>query len=94
MECYRIYLELKDKCKNFEYSVDRLYYTVKDMEDGILYYYSNLKRLIHTFLECLNNDRKKECISGLDKTVKLVRNYLENNPDYSLYLIYKFCSTF
>jgi hypothetical protein len=81
MECYRIYLELKDKCKNFEYFVDGLYYTVKDMEDEILYYYSNLKGLINTFLECLNNDRKK-------------KNVLADYPDYSLYLIYKFCLAF
>jgi len=97
MTCNHLYLELRNRCKNFLYSVEELYYTTSKFkkDDFESYYYPNLKRLIKVFVEGLKSDTKryKRCID-LSGLIKNIKRYLHQDPDRSLLYIYDFCSKF
>jgi len=96
MTCNHLYSELSNRCKNFLYSVERLYYTASKFKyDFEFYYYLNLKRLINVFLRELESDIKRyeRCID-LSGLIKNIERYLDSDPDRSLLYIYNFCSMF
>lgn len=95
MTCNHLYSELSNRCKNFLYSVEMLYYTTSKFKDFESYYYPNLKRLIKVFVEGLDSDteRYKRCID-LSELIKNIERYLDQDPDRSLLYIYDFCSKF
>ncbi len=95
MTCNYLYLELRNKCKNFSHSVENLYYTASNFKDVESYYYPNLKRLMNVFIKDLESDieRYKRCID-LSGLIKKIKRYLDHDPDLSLLYIYDFCSKF